>query len=314
MDRGWSRLTRYSEGYVENFNLLNLGSWRESDRSPFLISISILFTLIIIYSNSVILTSAKTTCYCFDDGILPDLTPQGSYRINESKDNSFLEFGHPISRKCSLALNLAYEADLSFNWSKTTTTSRRLVFLATAPDPDVREEYNGVRNEWNTVEIKNLYGEVKWILYSFQDIGYIDDICIKYDGCNVTTFNIYPIECIPKNKTLFLELLSDDAVRSAKLELMVPQEAKINATLSGFFSGANVERANGCTIFDQHSPAGTRSGQIRIWMTDIPQGSHVIEIRRLVINGIEQSPSLFKCKWELNSEDEGITAKQIQYD
>jgi len=156
------------------------------------------------------------------------------------------------------------------------------------------------------------------LLQLLSDVGYLDDLCIDYKGCKVTKFNIYPEECkkeMDKNKTIYMELNNSEKVSNAQLEFILPQAAKIydNST-SGFFSGATLRRDRDVVTLVQPNATNTNSAEIKLWITNIPHGHHTIEIMRMTINGIDQHPSLFNCRWSLNSNAQGVTAERTEID
>lgn len=269
--------------------------------------IKILFMAIIISANT------EGTYYNIDNGICPGFEP-GGYEIAKSMNNSFIQFGYTIGSQNQIKLKLDTDASVSFKWRHDNLNgSGNFVFLAPNLENPIECPSKGANSRWDEfgpVDIKG--GEIKWLLTRLNDVGYLDDILIKYKGCNVSKFNIYPEDCeLDNEKILYIEFSNLHSVNNARLDLIMPQGIKIkDYSFSGFFCGARIERNEEITSIIQPNSKGMNSAEIKLWLAEIPHGRHSIEIINLKINDKYQHPSLFNCKWSINSNNACVSVER----
>jgi hypothetical protein len=270
--------------------------------------------LIIVILILFLLICADGRCYIIDDGICPMFEP-GSYQINKLANNSFIQFGHTIAAKNQIKLTLDTDASVSFKWRHSNAKdSGQFVFFAPNIENPIECPSRGENSSWDELgPIDLMGGEIKWLLTTLDDIGYLDDLMIKYKGCNVTEFNINLNESTLNNKDVYIKLTydgNDGFVNNAQLDLIVPQEINIsNVASNGFFNNANMTRNNGCIVTFNHSGLMRMPSAEILFTIEIPENrTFFLEISQLIVNGKAQPPLFFNYKWEIDSYGGKFTA------
>ena len=255
---------------------------------------------------------ADARIYCFEDGAYPAFNSV-LFKITKLDNNSVVQFGNPIKSENQLRLQLDNDALVTFKWHHDLKKDAgKLVFLAPNIKNPIECHSDGNNSGWDQVSVEVSRGEVEWLLTKLDDIGYLDDLIIEYKGCKVAKFNIYPEDCeLNDDKIMYIKLDNIKRVSSAQLELIMPQETKISETsVSGFFCGATLTRKGDIITIAQSNSTEVNSAEIKLSLTNIPYGRHSIQIVKLIINGVDQHPSLYNCKWSLNSNAVCVSAQR----
>jgi len=264
--------------------------------------------IIIIVFILFLLSCVDGRLYPFDDGMHPKFS-SGSFEIRKIDNNSFVQFGPSTNNQIKAKLD--EDAFVAFRWRHDLPEDLgKLVFLASNIEKPIEYHSKCGNSSWEKVQLDVPCGEIDWLLTNLSDIGYLDDLIIEYKGCNITEFDIYPADCeLNDDKIIYIKLDNIDMVHSAQLELTMPQGINIyNYSTLGFFYGATLKHEKDILTIVQKNSMNVDSAEIKLWFNNVPHGRHSIQVIKLIVNDEYQHPSLFNCKWSLNSNDVCVSA------
>ena len=273
------------------------------------------YTIIVILLISLSSFCSDIEFYDFEDGTCPDFN--GNYQLLKVENNNCVKIGG-LSSENQIKLVLDTDASISFRWSHNLDNNNGyFYFLAPGIQNPIKCcSMKGI-SVWESRSFEVSRGETKWLLTSFDDIGYLDDLKIKYKGCHVTDFNINPLDSeLFNTKDVYIKLNydgNDRYVNNAQLDLIIPPEINIsNISTNGFFNNARTTRNNGNIVsFNQSDSVEKTSAEI-FFTIEIPYNEKLfIEVDQLVVNNKAQLPLFFNCMWEINSYDHRIAANKI---